>query len=142
MPNPHYVLQILDSQVLEVGKLKSELQHVAELACGETEYECRQSRVEVREVRVVDPTPRDGVVCVNRKGVNPVEGLEVLKMGFQEVWAELWSQTDIQTPGILEETALSHERQEAEFEFATAPLCVLLLLCGGEYSPVGPAGNM
>ena len=35
--------------------------------------------------------------------------------------------------GVLKETAFTKERQEAEFEFATVPLSVSILLFGGEY---------
>ena len=38
--------------------------------------------------------------------------------------------------GVLEEIAFAQERQEAEFEFAAAPLFVSFPLFGGEYLPV------
>lgn len=62
LANPHHVSQILDSQILEVGKVKSELQHVEELAGGGTECECRQGGIEVRELCVVDQIPRGDFV--------------------------------------------------------------------------------
>ena len=39
-------------------------------------------------------------------------------------------------PGVFEEIAFTHERQEAEFEFAPVPLFVSCPLFGGEYPPV------
>ena len=78
--------------------------------------------VELREVRVVDVAPENGVVRVNREGVDPVEGSEMLEVGFQEVWAKRGPHADGQVPGVFEEIALAHKRQEAEFKVVTLPL--------------------
>ena len=97
------------------------------------EDECRQGGVEVGKIRVADVAPYEGIVPVNRKGVDPVEGLEILKMRFQGRRGEHPSDGDVQMSGVFEEVTFTHKRQEAEFESPTVPLYVSLVLCEGEY---------
>ena len=98
------------------------------------EGECRQGGVELRKIRVVDIAPCEGIEQANRKGVDPVEGSEILEMRFQGARGKPHvSDGDVQMSGVFEEIAFAHERHEAEFEFATVPLYVSLLLFRGEY---------
>ena len=100
------------------------------------EYECRQSRIETREEWAY-VVPWATVVLVNHKGVSnckgmyPVKGPEMLEMRFQGTLGEPGYHTDVEVSGVFEKIASPHERQVAETEFATAPFCVSLLLCGG-----------
>ena len=49
---------------------------------GIVEREYHQGRVELREVHVVNFTPYEGVVQVDRKGMGVIEGSAILKTGF------------------------------------------------------------
>ena len=91
------------------------------MADGGVERECRQGGIEVREMRVVGVPPYEGVIRMNRQGVDLVEGSKVLKMRFYGVRGKHVSNKDIQTSGIFEEITFTHERQEAEFESAMDP---------------------
>ena len=87
----------------------------------------------MRKIRVAEATPMEGIVPVNRKGVDPVEGLEILKMRVQDPRGKRPSDRDVQMFDVFEEIAFTHERQEAEFESVMILLRISFVLCEGEY---------
>ena len=68
--------------------------------------------------------------------MDPVEGLEILEMRFQNVRGKNVSDRDVQTSGVLEEITFTHEGQETEIDYMVVPLYVSFLLFGGEYPPL------
>jgi hypothetical protein len=71
---------------------------------AERATECKrgQSGVEVGEVALVVLCPYDMVVVLDDKGVDPVEGLEVVEVTRHNIRSEMAGNIDVYTSSILE----------------------------------------
>ena len=68
----------------------------------------------MNETGVETGRPRIGVVVIDDEGVDSVQRLEVVEVREQGVRSEGMKHANVDPPGVSEETAFAHVRQEAE----------------------------